>query len=146
MPLEPQPLPVLTPYQMIGGEPAVRALVDRFYQLMDELPEAWGVRRMHAEDLSGSAEKLFLFLSGWLGGPNLYVERFGPPFLRARHLPFSIGAAERDQWMLCMRQALEEIVSDAEARDHLLRAFTGLADHMRNRVEAPVPTRADQPL
>ena len=65
----------LTPYALIGGEPAVRALVARFYQLMDQLPEAQGVRNMHAEDLAGSAEKLFLFLSGWLGGPNLYVER-----------------------------------------------------------------------
>lgn len=132
-----QRLPVLTPYERIGGEPAVRALVRRFYELMDALPEAWGVRRMHAEDLSGSEEKLFLFLSGWFGGPNLYVERFGPPFLRARHLPFSIGAAERDQWMLCMRQVLEECVVDEALRASLQQSFAALADHMRNRTEAP---------
>ena len=139
-------LPVLTPYEQIGGEPAVRALVKRFYELMDALPEAWGVRRMHAEDLSGSEEKLFLFLSGWFGGPNLYVERFGPPFLRARHLPFSIGAAERDQWMLCMRQALEELVGDSELRGSLLQSFTALADHMRNRAEAPPAAHNHQQL
>jgi hemoglobin len=134
----------LTPYTLIGGEPAVRALVARFYQLMDQLPEARGVRSMHVDDLARSAEKLFLFLSGWLGGPNLYVERFGHPFLRARHLPFSIGAAERDQWMLCMRQALEEIVADAALRARLLGAFSGLADHMRNRAERP-PADQDDP-
>ncbi len=139
-------LPVLTPYEQIGGEPAVRALVKRFYELMDALPEAWDVRRMHAEDLSGSEEKLFLFLSGWFGGPNLYVERFGPPFLRARHLPFSIGAAERDQWMLCMRQALEELVGDSELRGSLLQSFTALADHMRNRAEAPPAAHNHQQL
>ncbi|MBC9071563.1 group II truncated hemoglobin [Thauera sp. CAU 1555] len=139
-------LPVLTPYEQIGGEPAVRALVKRFYELMDALPEAWDVRRMHAEDLSGSEEKLFLFLSGWFGGPNLYVERFGPPFLRARHLPFSIGAAERDQWMLCMQQALEELVGDSELRGSLLQSFTALADHMRNRAEAPPAAHNHQQL
>jgi hemoglobin len=133
----------LTPYALIGGEPAVRALVARFYQLMDQLPEAQGVRNMHAEDLAGSAEKLFLFLSGWLGGPNLYVERFGHPFLRARHLPFAIGVAERDQWMLCMRQALEENVADAALRTRLLGAFGGLADHMRNRAERPPADQGD---
>lgn len=126
-----------TPYQQLGGEAGVRALVRRFYAHMDTLPEVWGVRRMHAEDLSGSAEKLFLFLSGWLGGPNLYVERYGHPFLRARHLPFAIGVAERDQWMQCMRAALEETVADAQLRAALGRSLSALADHMRNRAEAP---------
>ncbi|THF55947.1 globin [Pseudothauera rhizosphaerae] len=139
-------LPVLTPYEQIGGESAVRALVTRFYELMDALPETRDVRRMHAEDLSGAAEKLFLFLSGWFGGPNLYVERFGPPFLRARHLPFSIGAAERDQWMLCMSQALAEVVTDAELRAKLQQSFAALADHMRNRIEHAAPVRIQQPL
>jgi len=127
--------PNATPYDRIGGEPAVRALVKRFYALMDALPEAWTVRRMHAADLAGSEEKLFLFLSGWLGGPNLYVERYGHPFLRARHMPFSIGVQERDEWMLCMRTALEEFVADAALRSSLLSAFSSLANHMRNRPE-----------
>jgi hemoglobin len=128
---------VLTPYEQIGGEVAVRALVKRFYGHMDVLPEAWGVRRMHGEDLSGSEEKLFLFLSGWLGGPNLYVERFGPPFLRARHLPFAIGEAERDQWLECMRLALDESVADTTLRAQLYQSFAALANHMRNRAEIP---------
>lgn len=129
------PLPVVTPYSQIGGEAAVRALVRRFYQLMDELPETWGIRKMHPENLSGSEEKLFLFLTGWLGGPDLYVERYGPPFLRARHLPFSIGVSERDQWMTCMSQALDEIVTEEALRTRLHESFANLANHMRNRSE-----------
>lgn len=136
MPPESKPLTAATPYEQIGGEATVRALVRRFYELMDTLPEAWGVRQMHPEALATSEEKLFLFLSGWLGGPQLYVERFGQPFLRARHLPFSIGRDERDQWMMCMRQALDEIVPQTEVRERLYEAFAGLANHMRNRAES----------
>lgn len=128
-------LPMHTPYDEIGGEASVRALVKRFYELMDTQPETYGIRKMHAEDLGGSEEKLFLFLSGWFGGPQLYVERFGQPFLRARHLPFSIGASERDQWMMCMGQALEECVPDAALRKRLHDSFAALANHMRNRAE-----------
>lgn len=126
----------LTPCARIGGEAGVRALTRRFYALMDTLPEAWDVRRMHAEDLASSEEKLFLFLSGWFGGPDLYVQRFGPPFLRARHLPFSIGVRESEQWMLCMRGALAEEVADTELRAALEARFAALADHMRNRPES----------
>lgn len=122
-----------TPYSQIGGEAAVRALVKRFYELMDSLPEAYGIRKMHPESLAGSEEKLFMYLSGWLGGPNLYVERHGQPFLRARHLPFAIGDSERDQWMLCMRQAMDETLPPGEVRDRIEGALDGLAAHMRNR-------------
>lgn len=122
-----------TPYQALGGEAGVRRLVDRFYDLMDELPEAWGIRKLHPEDLSSSRDKLFWFLSGWLGGPQLYAERFGHPRLRARHLPFPIGEAERDQWLMCMRQALDEQCDDAALKARLWEAIAGLADHMRNR-------------
>lgn len=125
----------ITPYQRIGGEPTVRELVDRFYDYMDRLPEAAEVRRLHAKSLKGSREKLFLFLSGWLGGPSLYVERFGHPRLRARHLPFSIGNAERDQWMLCMRRALADMQLDPALEAELTEAFARTADHMRNRSE-----------
>jgi hemoglobin len=120
-------------YQRIGGAPKVRELVHRFYQLMDELPESHGIRKLHPEDLKGSEEKLFLFLSGWMGGPQLYVEKYGHPMLRARHLPFPISEAERDQWLMCMKQALEEVVEDAALRAELMTAFTKVADHMRNR-------------
>jgi hemoglobin len=123
----------VTPYQRVGGEPVVRAIVERFYELMDTLPETSGIRKMHAADLSGSREKLYMFLSGWLGGPQLYAEKFGPPRLRASHLPFAIGAGERDQWLRCMRQAMEELVDDVPQRDALLHALTELADFMRNQ-------------
>ena len=122
------------PYHVIGGEEGVRRLVDRFYDLMDTLPEAAGVRAMHPKDLKGSRQKLFWFLSGWTGGPQLFVERYGHPRLRMRHAPFAIGESERDQWMLCMRQALGELVEDLEMRAFLEEALARLADHMRNRV------------
>jgi hemoglobin len=123
----------LTHYERIGGEEKIRALVQRFYQLMDELPEAYGIRKLHQEDLRGATDKLFKFLSGWMGGPQLYVEQYGHPMLRARHLPFSIGNAERDQWLLCMNQALSEVVEDAALRKELSAALAKVADHMRNR-------------
>lgn len=123
----------ITPYLRIGGEPAVRALVKRFYELMDTLPESYGIRKLHPKDLAGSEEKLYLYLTGWLGGPQLYVEKFGHPRLRARHLPFAIGGAERDQWLLCMRQAMAEQIDDAPLRAALDKALTDLADFMRNQ-------------
>jgi len=122
-----------TPYQKLGGEAAVRALVDRFYELMDKLPEAERIRAMHSADLQGARDKLFKFLSGWLGGPPLYVEEYGHPRLRARHLPFPIGTAERDAWLLCMEQALDEFKVEGLLRQHLRDAFAKTADHMRNR-------------
>lgn len=122
-----------THYQRIGGEQKVRALVRRFYELMDGLPEAYGIRKMHAEDLQSANDKLFEFLSGWMGGPQLFVEKYGHPMLRRRHLPFIIGDTERDQWMLCMNHALDEVVEDKALRQELSDAFAKVADHMRNR-------------
>ena len=123
------------PYQLIGGEQGVRELVDRFYDHMDTLEAASEVRKLHAKSLRGSREKLFLFLSGWLGGPDLYVQKYGHPRLRARHLPFSIGIKERDQWMLCMRKALADMSLEKGLRERLENAFLSTADHMRNRAE-----------
>jgi len=128
-----------THYQRIGGETVIRRLVDRFYQLMDELPEAYGVRKLHAEDLSGSNQKLFEFLSGWMGGPQLYVQKHGEVFLRRRHLPFPIGDAEREQWLMCMHRTLEEVVTDTALRADLYQAFVKVADHMRNQPGAARP-------
>lgn len=119
-------------YQRIGGEAGVRALVQRFYQLMDELPEAHRIRKMHHISLKGAEDKLFMFLSGWMGGPQLFVEKFGHPRLRQRHMPFAIGDEERDQWMLCMTQALDETVQDEALRNELKAAFQKVADFMRN--------------
>jgi hemoglobin len=122
-----------THYERIGGAEKVRALVLRFYQLMDELPETHGIRKLHPPSLQGSEEKLFEFLSGWMGGPQLYVEKHGHPMLRKRHLPFPISEAERDQWLLCMKQALQDVVEEAKLRDELNAAFAKVAEHMRNR-------------
>lgn len=119
-------------YEQLGGESGVRQLVDRFYQLMDTLPEAATIRSLHPLDLQSSRDKLFKFLSGWLGGPPLYLNEFGHPRLRARHLPFSIGTAERDQWMLCMTKALTEIPIDGALRTSLVSSLRQTADHMRN--------------
>ena len=120
-------------YERVGGADGTRKLVDRFYELMDTLPEATAIRGMHAASLHVSREKLFLFLSGWLGGPPLYIEKFGHPRLRARHMPFAIDDAARDAWMLCMMRALDDVVSDEDARTKLKGGFQGLADHMRNQ-------------
>jgi hemoglobin len=124
-----------TPYEMIGGEQKVRELVDRFYDYMDELDEARTIRSLHARSLRVSREKLYLFLSGWLGGPDLYAQKYGHPMLRRRHLPFSIGREERDQWMHCMVKAMEDMQLDPALRNHLEQAFRKTADHMRNRPE-----------
>ena len=130
--MDAHPTPEKPPYDMIGGEAAVRKLIDRFYDLMDEAPEYYAVRRLHPEDLSGSREKLFMFLSGWLGGPPLYVEKHGHPMLRARHLPFAIGTTERDAWLACMKQAMEECGVEEKLREWLLQSLSGTADWMRN--------------
>ncbi|ODS96118.1 MAG: globin [Lautropia sp. SCN 69-89] len=121
-------------YERLGGAEGVAMLVARFYRLMDELPEAYRVRRMHPESLAGSADSLFKFLSGWFGGPPLYVAERGHPRLRMRHLPYAIGRVERDEWLLCMRQALAEQVHDGALRALVDRAFTEMADHMVNTV------------
>jgi len=124
----------LTPYQRLGGEAALRRLVVRFYELMDQLPEAQLIRAMHPQDLSSSGDKLFKFLSGWLGGPPLFEQEYGHPRLRARHLPFTIGDAERDAWMQCMIQAIDEQgIEDPLLKMQLLQALQRLADHMRNQ-------------
>jgi hemoglobin len=125
-----------TAFDRVGGEPAVRALVDRFYDLMDLDPAFAELRAMHPSTLDGSRDKLFWFLCGWLGGPQHYVERFGHPMLRARHLPFSIGIKERDQWLACMQQAMTELSFEPEMAQRLGESFFGTADWMRNRAGA----------
>lgn len=123
-------------FERMGGEAGIRRLVDRFYDYMDALPEVRGLRALHPPTLEGSRDKLFWFLVGWLGGPPLYVNRFGHPRLRARHLPFAIGVAERDAWMRCMREALAECVADLELRTFMDELLARLADHMRNLPES----------
>ena len=125
--------PSSTPFTLIGGQNTVDRLVDRFYDLMDTVPEAQVIRALHPQDLGNIRTVLKKYLAQWLGGPMTYSEERGHPRLRARHLPFSIGDAERDAWMLCMRQATAEVVTDAAVRDAILDKLSPLADWMRNR-------------
>ncbi len=122
-----------TPYLMLGGEPAVYKLVERFYYYMDNLPDTVQIRNMHAADLSHSKQKLFKFLSGWLGGPDLYIQEFGHPRLRMRHFPFAIGERQKQQWMLCMQKALQELDADHALIMGLQQSLDQLAQHMVNR-------------
>ncbi len=125
----------VTPYELIGEEAAILSLVERFYFFMDTLPEATGIRAMHAADLSEAHDKLFKFLSGWLGGPDLFIQEYGHPKLRQRHFPFVIDAAAKDQWMLCMNKALDEAPMDVNFRENLRQALQQLATHMINQDE-----------
>lgn len=125
--------PQQTHFDRIGGESAIRQLVDRFYDLMDteEIPR--GIRALHPPDLSESRDKLYWFLVGWMGGPAMYIERFGHPRLRMRHMPFPIGESERDQWLWCMFKAMDELIPDTELREQLAQSLMKTADFMRNR-------------
>lgn len=122
-----------TPYEMLGGENVVHALVQRFYDLMDLELDYQALRASHGADLERARERLFQFLSGWLGGPPLYIQAHGHPRLRARHMDFSIGILERDQWLACMDQAMGEIGIAPALRERLNGSFFQTADWMRNR-------------
>jgi len=125
--------PASIPFVLIGGQGTVDRLVDRFYDLMDTLPEARVIRALHPQDLGTIRVVLKKYLAEWLGGPAAYSQERGHPRLRARHLPFSIGDEERDAWMLCMRQAMQEVVADEDVREAILDKLSQLADWMRNR-------------
>lgn len=129
-------LPAPSHFDTLGGDDGIRQLVDRFYDLMDSAPEAAHVRALHAASLKVSREKLRLFLTGWTGGPPVYVEKFGHPRLRMRHFPFAIGVRERDEWLWCMDHALVEHEMPETLRSALSAKFHELADHMRNQPEA----------
>jgi len=126
-----------TLYDLLGGEPEathkIREIVEAFYDVMDSDEKAKTIRLMHPEDLTSSREKLFMFLSGWTGGPQLYTERYGHPFLRRRHLPFKIGEDERDQWIYCMTKGMLNLKMEEEKIKALLNALYPIADFMRNQ-------------
>jgi hemoglobin len=124
--------PFATPFEWIGGEDKVKALVERFYDLMDLEPGYADLRAAHGSELAHAREKLFWFLCGWLGGPQHYTSRFGHPRLRMRHMPFRIGLKERDQWLACMDQAMGEVGIDPVLRERLNQSFFQTADWMRN--------------
>lgn len=122
-------------YDLIGGDSGVRKLVDRFYDQMDQNPDYAGIRKMHPPSLADARDKLYWYFSGWMGGPDLFVERFGHPRMRARHIGFSIGTSERDQWLGCMNIALQDSALDDPVKDKLMQAFAQIADAIRNQPE-----------
>ena len=121
-----------TPFEWMGGEAKVKALTERFYDLMDLESGYSALRAVHGSNLGGAREKLFWFLCGWLGGPQHYTDHFGHPRLRMRHMPFKIGAIERDQWLACMAQAMAETGVPLELAERLKESFFKTADWMRN--------------
>ena len=124
-------------YDLLGGEPEathkIREIVEAFYDVMERDEKAKTIRQMHPKDLTSSREKLFMFLTGWTGGPQLYTDRYGHPFLRRRHLPFKIGEEERDQWIYCMTKGLLNLKMEEEKIKALLNALYPIADFMRNQ-------------
>ena len=122
-----------TLFEMLGGVEQVRAIVERFYDIMDSDPRAAGIRAMHAPDLASAREKLFMFLTGWTGGPQLYIEQYGHPRLRMRHMPFPIDESARDQWMYCMIKAMHDTGVEEVMIEKMGAALYGVADFMRNR-------------
>jgi hemoglobin len=122
-----------TPYECFGSDEAVRSLVDAFYDHMSQDSEFEGILALHPDDLSGSRDKLFMFLCGWLGGPQHYVKAYGHPKLRMRHAHVSIGEPERDQWLACMAKAMDDRGIDGELRSFLDQRFAHVADFMRNQ-------------
>lgn len=124
-----------TLYEQIGGAEKLRELVDRFYDVMSLDVDYQPILQLHPTSLSNSRDKLYWFLTGWMGGPDLYVEQFGHPRLRARHLPFKIGIAERNQWLVCMKTAMQEVQLEQALQERLLQSFFETADWMRNSAE-----------
>ena len=126
-------------YELLGGEENgignIRQLVETFYDIMDSDPKVASIRAMHQPDLTSAREKLFMFLTGWTGGPQLYIERYGHPMLRARHMPFPINASARDQWMYCIIKAMHQLEYDEELIKKLATQLYGVADFMRNQNE-----------
>ena len=134
-------LPLLAPgnphFSQIGGAAGIERLVEAFYRRVETLPEAAGIRAMHEADLAPTKAILKMYLAEWMGGPKQYSAQRGPPRLRRAHAAFAIGVAERDAWMHCMREALQETVANCDLRVHLERAFFKLADTVRNDPENP---------
>ena len=131
-----------TVFEAIGGEAPLRRLVDAFYDRMDAAAAYAGIRALHPAELSGSRDKLFWFLCGWSGGPDHYVQRFGHPRLRARHLPFAIASGERDQWLGCMQEAMRQCALPEDLQRRLLTAFFQTADWMRNQADSAAEPQA----
>lgn len=124
-------------FELLGGDTNgienIRNLVETFYDIMDSDPKVVTLRAMHQPDLTETREKLFMFLSGWTGGPQLYIERYGHPMLRRRHIPFAIDESARDQWMYCMIKSMHQQGFDDALMSRLTEQLYGVADFMRNQ-------------
>jgi len=127
-----------TLYQRVGGERTLREFVVHLYRFMQNQAEVQAIREMHSTDLSHTQERLFLFLSGMLGGPSLYEDAFGAPRMRRRHMHLSIGHSERDQWLLCAQHAAEQLTLPPALRNELMQRLNEMADHLRNQDEMNV--------
>lgn len=114
-----------------GGEEGLIRLVDTFYHMMDTLPEAQAIRVMHPEDLTLSRQKLAYFLSGWMGGPRLYMQHFGSISIPKVHMHLTIESEERDAWLLCMEKALDELAYPASFKNYLLEQLSRPAEMIR---------------
>jgi hemoglobin len=120
-----------TPYIEIGGEAAVRELAEAFYDVIEE--ESPTLRALLPASTRNTRKKFFMYLSGWLGGPPLYEEKWGHPRLRMRHMPFPIGTDEATEWMRCMSIAMERVGVGEPLRSFLDERFEPLAQHMKNQ-------------
>ncbi|MEZ5572503.1 MAG: group II truncated hemoglobin [Halioglobus sp.] len=121
-----------TPFQILG-EDGIQQLADTFYNIMDTLPEAAGIRAMHAADLSPMKTKLAQYLTGWMGGPPRYAEAHGTVCMTTPHAHYHIGPHERDQWLLCMDLALQQIEASDELVQMLKIPMYRIADAVRNQ-------------
>jgi hemoglobin len=119
-------------YELLGGEVGLRTLVDRFYELMDDDASYKLIRDMHKGDLAPVRELLFEYLSGWLGGPALFIDRRGGPCLTGAHAPYRIDAEARDLWVACMCRTMEDVGIAQRYREALTPALEGIADTVRN--------------
>ena len=129
-----------TPYQLLGGDDGIRRLAETFYTVMDELPDAETIRQMHAESLVDVKQKLYEYLSGWLGGPHHYHQKYGTVCLTKPHKPYAIGPAERDQWLMCMDEALRRVDASEEVKAMLKTPVFRLADAIRNTDGSSCPS------
>lgn len=121
-------------YDQIGGEEGVRRLVRTFYDLVETEPEGEPLRVMHNEGngLAHAREAQFLFLSGFLGGPQLYVEQFRHSNVKQMHAHLKISDEEAQSWLSCMDKALRK-TADEDTRRPLMQAFTRVAEALKNR-------------
>lgn len=129
-------------YSRLGGELALREFVEQLYGYMARSAEVEHVRKMHPQDMSHARDRLFMFLSGLLGGPPLYMTALGHPRLRRRHMHFQIGNKERDQWLQCAQYAAAQLDISAQTREDLMRDLSAVANHLRNTETADSATRS----